>query len=88
MTDCFFLIYRPIDNNANDQTVHGYYHGHFIDCLSFCRELSQIAVGTVTGISNKNEKSFFHQLNGGSSCPQTPFKGQHAVVFKLMMGKH
>ena len=33
MTDGFFLIYRPIDNNANDQTVHGYYHGHFIDCV-------------------------------------------------------
>ena len=51
MTDGFFLIYRPIDNNANDQTVHGYYHGHFMVCLSFCQELAQIAVGTVTGIS-------------------------------------
>ena len=30
MTDCFFLIYRPIDNNANDHNGScGYYHGHF-----------------------------------------------------------
>ena len=59
MTDGFFLINRPIDNNANDQTVHDYYHGHFMVCLSFCRELAQIAVGTVPEFPNKNEKFFF-----------------------------
>ena len=59
MTDGFLLINRPIDNNANDQTVHGYYHGHFMVCLSFCRELAQIAVGTLPEFPNKNEQSFF-----------------------------
>ena len=58
MTDCFFLIYRPIDNYANDQTVHDYYHGHFMVCLSFCRELAQIAEGTLQEFPNKDEKSF------------------------------
>ena len=60
MTDCFFLIYRPIDNNANDQTVHGYYHGHFIDCVyRFVENLRKLQWGQLPEFQNKNEKSFF-----------------------------
>ena len=42
MTDCFFLIYRPIDNYANDQTVHGYYHNILSTVYRFVQNLRKL----------------------------------------------